>query len=229
MKTSLAAVIVLSNAVISNSFSLSPCCSFSKSPSLSPPSSQMKRRNKYYDVNGTSLNALLEVPPFFFTFTFASLGILVSVSREFSRFRLEESAWEQRLEEARLNRLRDDPSLSLNELELRKKEAELEWSAYGKPRKEDRERTLREKEDRSLGDKNNMKDDEINQFEMEYGVEYDPYYDDPYAEDELPKGNFKTDNKYGDRVYDNGEIFYKDKASGLFYRQGAKPRNLSFW
>ena len=75
-----------------------------------------------------------------------------------------------------------------------------------------------------------MTDDEINQFEMEYGIEYDPYYDDPYAEDELPDDfDFKVDKKYGDRIYENGEIFYKDKESGLFYRQGAKPRNLSFF
>lgn len=191
--------------------------------------------------SSTSLNALIETPPYFFTFAFPMLGIIMSVSRGFSRRRLEESAWEQRLEEARSKRLRDDPSLT--EMELRRNEAELEWSAYGNRRREEEEREY-EQSFRRRGVKvaengggggaaesreYRMSDDEINQFEMEYGVEYDPYYDDPYAEDELPKGNFKTDNKYGDRVYDNGEIFYKDKASGLFYRQGAKPRNLSFW
>ena len=75
-----------------------------------------------------------------------------------------------------------------------------------------------------------MTDKEIALFEMEYGVEYDPYYDDPYKEEELPDDvSFNVDKKYGDRIYENGEIFYKDRESGLFYRQGAKPRNLSFW
>ena len=75
-----------------------------------------------------------------------------------------------------------------------------------------------------------MTDDEIKLFELEYGIDYDPYYDDPYTENELPDDiNYQTDKKYGDRIYENGEIFYKDKVSGMYYRQGAKPRNLSFW
>ena len=74
-----------------------------------------------------------------------------------------------------------------------------------------------------------MTEDEIDAFELEYGVEYDPYYDDPYAEDELPEGKFSVDRMYGDRVYEDGEIFYKDNQTGLYYRQGCKPRNLSFW
>jgi hypothetical protein len=80
-----------------------------------------KRRRRNSDVNrnsirnsptattsSTSLNSLLEVPPYFFTFTFPMLGILLTVSKEFARRRLEESAWEQRLEEAREKRLLDD-------------------------------------------------------------------------------------------------------------------------
>jgi hypothetical protein len=74
-----------------------------------------------------------------------------------------------------------------------------------------------------------MSDEEIAAFELEYGIDYDPYYDDPYPEDELPEGKFTVDKIYGDRVYDNGEVFYKDKATGLYYRQGAKPRSLSFF
>jgi hypothetical protein len=75
-----------------------------------------------------------------------------------------------------------------------------------------------------------MTDDEVSMFETDYGVDYDPYYDDPYTEDELPDDiPFNVDKKYGDRIFDNGEIFYKEKETGLYYRQGAKPRNLSFW
>lgn len=179
------------------------------------------------------------------------MGLVLDVSKSFGRLRMEERAWEQRLEEARLKRLEEDPTLT--ELELRRKEAALEWSAYGKPRQEERELLERqrmqeeeearygggrrgvkvmERDDRDDPDSRStrMSDDDINSFELEYGVEYDPYYDDPYSEDELPNDmSYKVDRRYGDRIYSNGEIFYKDKESGLFYRQGAKPRSFSFW
>jgi len=189
----------------------------------------------------TRLGVLLEVPDYFFTFTFPILGIMLSISKSFGRLRMEERAWEQRLEEARENRLREDPTLT--EIELRRKEAALEWSAYGKASEmEEAERETRrpgrrvkvmEKDSASTGPKadnqSRMSDEEVAQFEMEYGVEYDPYYDDPYTEDELPDGRYSVDRRYQDRIYENGEIFYKDQDSGLFYRQGAKPRSLSFW
>jgi len=204
-------------------------------------------------TSSTSLNVLLDVPDHFFLFYFPMVGVLLDLSKKFARYRLEDSAWEQRLEEAREKRLREDPTLT--EIELRRKEASLEWSAYGKPRRqeEERERVMREGTEGSFSgnrqrvkvmerdyeddyDDNSenrtyqMSDKEINQFELEYGIEYDPYYDDAYTEDELPDNiKFNVDKKYGDRIYDNGEIFYKEKGSGLFYRQGAKPRNLSFW
>ena len=192
----------------------------------------------------TQLNLLLDVPDYFFTFTFPMLGIILSISKNFGRLRMEERAWEQRLEEAREKKLRQDPTLT--EIDLRRKEASMEWSAYGKPRMEEerleRERKARvqvmdkaydddddEQDDADYRD-NRMSDAEITLFEAEFGIDYDPYYDDPYTEDELPDDTpFVTDKKYGDRIYENGEIFYKDKDSGLYYRQGAKPRNLSFW
>ena len=211
---------------------------------------------KYCDSNvfiprkDTSLNVLIDVPEYFFTFTFPMLGIILSISKSFGRLRMEERAWELRVEEARMKRLKEDPTLT--EIELRRKEAAMEWSAYGKPRMDEEraEREMRGKEGRGrvkvmereeyydeqddYEDEDEreyrMTDKEIALFEMEYGVEYDPYYDDPYKEEELPDDvSFNVDKKYGDRIYENGEIFYKDKESGLFYRQGAKPRNLSFW
>jgi hypothetical protein len=195
----------------------------------------------------TQLNLLVEVPDGFFTFTFPVLGIILSISKSFGRRRMEERAWEQRLEEAREKRLREDPTLT--EIELRRKEAALEWSAYGRPDEStlmERERKYggkrvrvmeREEEEDSVEDARRrtpdnyrMTDDEIELFEAEYGIGYDPYYDDPYTEDELPDDNtYNVDRRYGDRIYESGEIFYKDKESGLFYRQGAKPRSLSFW
>jgi hypothetical protein len=192
----------------------------------------------------TQLNVLVEVPDNFFAVTFPLLGIILSISKSFGRLRMEERAWEQRLEEAREKRLREDPTLT--EIELRRREAALEWSAYGKPQDEQQQSVERESrsgrrvkvmeresepsERSTSGNKNRMSDDEISLFEMEYGVEYDPYYDDPYTEDELPDDvKFNVDRRYGDRIYENGEVFYKEKESGLYYRQGAKPRSLSFW
>lgn len=83
-----------------------------------------------------------------------------------------------------------------------------------------------------------LSDAEIDAFALEHGVAYDPYYDDPYTVDDLPDGRYVTDRLYGDRVYANGEIFYRDNTTGsggggdhttLYYRQGSKPRNFTFF
>jgi hypothetical protein len=203
-------------------------------------SSSLQQRHRL-----TSLNMLLEVPDAFFTVTFPMLGILLSISKNFARVRMEERAWEQRLEDGREELLRRDPSLT--ELDLRRREAAQEWSAYGVPRMEEEAARRQEHEqygrsrrrvdvlDREDDDVSRTKqeyrmtDADIEAFEMEYGVAYDPYYDDPYTVDELPEGKCEIDKLYGDRIYANGEIFYKDAKTGLFYRQGSKPRNLSFF
>ena len=47
-----------------------------------------------------------------------------------------------------------------------------------------------------------MADDQINEFEGTYDVEYDPYYEEPYMVDELPDDmSFVEDKIYGDRRY----------------------------
>lgn len=213
----------------------------------------------------TALPALLDVPEGFFTVTFVSLGIFLSVSKQFGRVRMEENAWEGRLAEARRAKVAADPTLT--ELDVRRQEAALEWSAYGQPRQQqqqeqgqfretetstgrrgrrvqvmDREDTQGRVYDNDDEDDDNndeeddnqtsrgMTDAEITAFELEYAIKYDPYYDEPYDESELPNDMKCTiDRRYGDRIYENGEIFYKDPETGLFYRQGAKPRNLKFW
>jgi hypothetical protein len=211
----------------------------------------------------SSLFLLLDVPDDFFTITFPMLGILLSISKNFARIRMEERAWEQRLEEGRTEYLRRHPSLT--ELDLRRKESAQEWSAYGVPRRQqeaqreaaarrdegqewnrDTRRSRvsvldREEDAGSFGasdDGNSrrtrkedycMTEEEIELFEQEFGVVYDPYYDDPYTVNELPDGKCEIDKLYGDRIYPNGEIFYKDGKTGLFYRQGSKPRSLSFF
>ena len=194
-------------------------------------------------IPSTRLFLLLDVPDGFFTVTFPMLGILLSISKNFARVRMEENAWEQRLASARQAQLRADPTLT--ELDLRRQEAALEWSAYGKPRFEEEEARKRQrvkvlerrqnehdketdKSRRSTSSSARMSDAEIQAFELEYGIEYDPYYDEPYDEDELPTDmKYQTDRRYGDRIYENGEIFYRH--DGQYFRQGAKPRNLKFW
>ena len=77
---------------------------------------------------------------------------------------------------------------------------------------------------------NRMSDAEIRNFESTYNIPYDPYYDEPYTEDELPVGKYKIDKSYGDRRYENGEIFYKEEGKeNVFYRQGSRPRQKKFW
>ena len=223
---------------------------------------QWKRKNHSRSVSPSALFLLLDVPDDFFTITFPMLGILLSISKNFARIRMEERAWEQRLEDGREEYLSRHPLVT--EYDLRKKEAAQEWSAYGVPRQQEKAAAQRyqndgqiEQDDRrrsrvSVLDRDSdntrdgtiddtkqtqrvrkedycMTDEEIEMFEYEYGVVYDPYYDDPYYIEELPEGKYEIDKIYGDRIYPNGEIFYKDGKTGLYYRQGSKPRNLSFF
>ncbi|KAL3766147.1 hypothetical protein ACHAWU_004147 [Discostella pseudostelligera] len=74
-----------------------------------------------------------------------------------------------------------------------------------------------------------MSSDEITAFESQYNIPYDPYYDEPYTESQLPSGKYKVDKSYGDRRYENGEIFYKEEGTGLYYRMGSRPRQKKFW
>lgn len=80
-----------------------------------------------------------------------------------------------------------------------------------------------------MSSKYRMSDAEIQNFESTYNIPYDPYYDEPYTEDELPVGKYKIDKSYGDRRYENGEIFYKEEGENVFYRQGSRPRQKIFW
>ena len=129
------------------------------------------------------------------------------------------------MEEARDVQLQKD--VTLTQVDSKTREAAAEWSAYGNNNNASdfssqittflnhrRRVTVQEKERNSGG----MTQDEIWKFQQEFGVEYDPYYDDPYTEEELPTDiPYKVDKLYGDRIYQDGEIFYKDQDSGLYY------------
>ena len=194
---------------------------------------------------------IIDVDDNFFTIAFFSIGLFYSLGKAYNRYLLEEVAFEQRKLEARERRLEEDPTL--DELDLRRMESAQWLSVYGRKfrgrgetvessdgfdsdgemsrNRKSRVATL-DREDEDYDDEDeeySMTDDEIKAFEKQYGVEYDPYYDEPYEESELPVGKYKEDKSYGDRRYENGEVFYKDEGSGLFYRQGSRPRQKKFW
>lgn len=189
----------------------------------------------------TALSMFVDVPDGFFTVTFFGAGLVLSVSRALVRVGLEERAWEQRLAEGRNEFLRRHPDYT--ELDLRRREAAMEWSAYGTPppskqqqqqqsRKRKRTTAVLDREEDSQRPNttisgSRMTPEEIEAFELEYGITYDPYYDEPYDVSELPSGKYSVDKLYGDRIYENGEIFYRD--GDMYWRQGSKPRNVRFF
>jgi len=159
----------------------------------------------------------------------------------------------------KLDNVDDDEISIFTELDLRRQDAANSKSAYGSEamegraggRVEGRGRQRRvmtkeyggfdgdERRDRGNEDtdedsesrKYTMTDEQILQFEQEYGIEYDPYYDEPYTEEELPDDmKFYKDKSYGDRRYENGELFYQDEEyKNLYWRQGGRPRLRQFW
>ena len=142
--------------------------------------------------------------------------------------------WEERLQNSLQEELEydddddddDDDSNSSNvmsELDLRAEIAEKSPSRYG-PNSE-RSKKQRRQESNSNTNQINI---EL-EFETEYGIPFDPYYDLPYEEDELPiEINYSKDPFFGDRVYENGEQFFK-VTKGLYYRKGSRPRMKFVW
>lgn len=203
----------------------------------------IRRHNKLVPTSTTALNngIIIDVDDNFFTVAFFSIGLFYSLGKAYNRYLLEEVAFEQRRLEARERRLEEDPTLS--EFDLRREETASWPSVYARKYRGEGETTTseggreskwrssrvsvmdREDDDEDYG----MTDEEISEFESKYGVEYDPYFDEPYSESELPVGKYKEDKSYGDRRYENGEVFYKDDATGQFYRQGSRPRQKKFW
>lgn len=221
---------------------LSPCFGFTT------PSKRSHRASFVIPSNPTTApssstqlsigGAIIDVPDGFFTLTFPMLGIMLQISKQINRARLEERAFDLRLKEARERKMAEDPSLT--ESELIRQEAAQDVSYYGPDAMERRELkkdpvtskrvTVLERESGRSGDRRyTLSEDEIVDLEA-MGVEYDPYYDDPYTEEEMPDDDeYRQDKRYGDRIYDTGEVFYKDADTGLYYRQGSKPRITSFW
>ena len=196
---------------------------------------------------------VVPVPDNFFTVAGAALGLALTLSRSINRVALENRAWESRLEDSRIAKLEEDEErggssvydrATYTELDLRRRDADKSVSAYGPEAMAERSRSrgsrrtitrdresnepIGEKSSRSVG---GMTDEEIYKFETENGCTYDPYYDEPYTKEELPEGiTYVEDKVYGDRRYENGEVFYRDEEnSGLYWRQGGKPRLKRIW
>ena len=161
-------------------------------------------RHQPYKTTTTLHNGIIiDVPDDFFTATFFSIGLFYSLGKAYNRYLLEEVAFEQRKFEARERKLQEDPTLS--ELDVRREES-MNWpSVYarkfrgegetfvnernskdGSRRKRGRGVAVLDREGDELLDEDEfnsqMTDEEINTFESTYGVEYDPYYDEPYEE-----------------------------------------------
>jgi hypothetical protein len=192
-----------------------------------PPFIDRTNKNQHPHAFSTQLQygKFIDVPDGFFTLLFPLLSITLSISKQIARARLEERAWELRLDESRKARMDADPSLTMNE--LKRQDAGREYTVYGRGR----QLQVLEKTTAATATKTGkMTMEDVSQFEADYGIDYDPYYDDPYTEEELPDDEtFRKDKVYGDRVYASGEVFYYDKESNMYYRQGSKPRVKNFW
>lgn len=208
--------------------------------------------------SSTQLNygVIVPVPDDFFTIGGISLGIAYTLTRSWNRVVVENVAWENRLEDTRAAKLEDEDGdfsrgggggvNTYTELDLRKMDAAASRSSYGPEATERREGTRRRRvrtmeyddedefdmDDRRSSDRvYSMTDEQIAEFEDTYGIAYDPYYDEAYREDELPDDmSFVEDKVYGDRRYENGEIFYRDENNkSVYWRQGGRPRLKQFW
>lgn len=218
---------------------------------LTPYHRPRYRSHKNTKITTLQNGIIIDVDDNFFTASFFSIGLLYSLGKAYNRYLLEEIAFEQRRMEITEKRLEEDPTLT--ELDVRREESESWTSIYGKKNRQrpsggggGRQSEMEEGREGKYGGSRvavlekefdedeedfdgGMTDEEIAEFESRYGVEYDPYYDEPYDESELPEGKYKEDKSYGDRRYANGEVFYKDESTGMFYRQGSKPRQKKFW
>eukprot|EP00586_Coscinodiscus_wailesii_P022185 CAMPEP_0172503708 /NCGR_PEP_ID=MMETSP1066-20121228/171485_1 /TAXON_ID=671091 /ORGANISM="Coscinodiscus wailesii, Strain CCMP2513" /LENGTH=171 /DNA_ID=CAMNT_0013279549 /DNA_START=260 /DNA_END=774 /DNA_ORIENTATION=+ len=145
-------------------------------------------------------------------------GIVLNVATSASRIVSAQDGWEERVKAARVKTASDD----LTELELMAEVAAVSPSKYG-PEAEQR-REIRRAIARGDYDEERERED----FESMYGLKYDPYYEEPYEEDELPSDvSYNTDPFFGDRIYENGDMFFKEGK--VFYRKGGRPRMKFFW
>lgn len=159
-------------------------------------------------------------------------GLFLTTATAASRIVSANDAWEERLTEYQENDDGDDDEKDImTELDRRAEIANMSPSKYGPQSIRER---IKRRQQRRFMDEDNEDDDatifeeEAKAFKENFGIQFDPFYDQPYTEEELPADvDFSKDPFFGDRVYENGEIFFKD--GNLFYRKGSRPRMKFFW
>jgi hypothetical protein len=165
------------------------------------------------------------------------LGLAWVILPYFVRVASAERAWEERLMEARRKRAQET-GIELSNVEFYQQSVSTYPSMYGPDGTLERKRkaALRKKEGKegAMSEEEEEEEDlvasvqERMAFEKEFGLEYDPDYDDPLLEEELPKDlKFIKLSVYGDRMYEDGRVYFKD--GDVYFRRGAKPRLRSFW
>lgn len=173
----------------------------------------------------------------FFTKAGLSLGLAHSLSRSISRLLIENIAWKKRCEISS-NRTHEIPKkmrkMRFMYTQRRKTEEYGMMEKYKSTAIENNKNRRIECECITSNHPYNytqLNSHQIREFEEKYSIPYDPYYDEPYLFDRLPKVyNYTVDKLYGDIHYNNGEVFYRDVNSskslkeGLYWRQGGRPR-----
>jgi hypothetical protein len=165
------------------------------------------------------------------------LGLAWVILPYFVRVASAERAWEERLMEARKKRAQET-GIELSNVEFYQQSVSTYPSMYGPDGTLERKRkaALRKKDEIEgpmRGEEEEEEDlaasvQERMAFEKEFGLEYDPDYDDPLLEEQLPKDlKFIKLSVYGDRMYEDGRVYFKD--GDVYFRRGAKPRLRSFW
>jgi len=173
----------------------------------------------------TSLNLFNDfITDNFFAVNGLITGFFLTSATGASRIVSANEGWEERLraakEEEYLEDDEDEDNAVFTELDIRSEIAEKSPSKYG-PKSEGG--TTRNQSEST---------DQINvelEFETSYGIPYEPYYDVPYEEEELPTDvGYSKDPFFGDRVYENGEQFFS-VGKGMYYRKGSRPRMKFIW
>jgi len=205
-------------------------------PSIIPESMMPFRpENAMKDIDPPMYNPFFDDPGSYAGAWFQgfSIGLFYVVTRDINRARLEERAFDLRIKENREQRLAADPTLTEKELIREELANSFSYDEKEREKKSKGLKTLvmeREEDDIDGGGRLYMlSEKEIRELET-LGVQYDPYYDDPYAKDELPEDiPYQDVKRTGDRMYENGETFFLDPETELYFRQGSRPRMKPFW
>lgn len=158
-----------------------------------------------------------------------ALGLAWAIIPSWVRIASAERAWEERLAKARQKR-EEESGEKMSNIEFYQKSVSTYPTMYGPDGTLERKRRAalkKKRKDENL-DMEEYKEEEDTTvvaeerlaFEKEFGLEYDPDYDEPLLEEELPTDlKFVKLSAYGDRMYEDGRVFFKD--GDVYFRRGA--------